>query len=171
MTEILVLRLIHVVGGVFWVGAALFSFIYLGPALAEAGAAAGPIMGSLRRRRLFVVMPSVALLTILSGLRLMWITSGGFDGAYFGSGRGATFAAAGLAAILAFLLGAILMMPAQKRMAELGPTIAAMSDAAARGAAQAEMAGLQRRAGLVGTVIAVLLLVAAAGMAVARYVG
>jgi len=171
MGEILVLRLVHVLGGVFWVGAALLNFIYIAPALAAAGpAAAGPVMATLRQRKLFVVLPTVALLTILSGLRLIMITSNGFDARYFQSPVGATFAGAGGLAILAFVLGLALAMPAQKRMAVLGPQIAAATDDASRSAAQAEMGRLQQRLRVIGPVVTGLLLLAAAGMAVARYV-
>ena len=167
--ELLVLRLVHVVGGMFWVGAGLFSGIFLLPALAEAGPAAGAVMGSMRRRRLFVVLPTIALLTILSGLRLMWITSGGFARGYFATASGATFAAAGGAAIVAFLLGLLVSMPAGRRMGELGTAIGKASpDEAAR--LREELARVQRRGRLAGSAVMVLLLAAAAGMAVGRYV-
>ena len=171
MTEFLILRLVHVLGGVFWVGAALFNFIWLGPAMAQAGSAAAPIMGYFRRRRLFVVLPTIALLTILSGLRLMQLTSGGFDPDWFRTGRGATFGAAGAAAILAWLIGMLVAMPAQKRMGALAATLAASPDDAARAAASAQMTRIQRRMAVVGPVVTALLILAAAGMAVARYVG
>ena len=81
--ELIVLRLIHVLGGIFWVGSALFTAIYLVPSLAQAGPAAGQVMGALQRRRLFIVLPTVAVLTVLSGIRLMQLTSDGFSAAYF----------------------------------------------------------------------------------------
>jgi uncharacterized membrane protein len=171
MTELIVLRLVHVLGGMFWVGAGLFNFMYLGPSLMAAGpAAAGPVMQTLRRRRLFVVLPTVAVLTLLSGLRLMMITSNGFEASYFRRGVGATFAAGGAAAILAFLIGIMVAMPAQKRMAALGPQIPTAPDETTRGALQAEMARLQRRLGVVGPLVTGLLIAAAVAMAIARYV-
>ena len=170
MTEIIALRLIHVLGGVFWVGAALLNFLFIAPAFAGAGpAAAGPVMEGLRKRRLFAVMPAVAVITLLSGLRLMMIQSGGFDAAYFETSIGATFAAGGAAAIVAFLIGVVFAMPAQKRMAALGPQIAAAPDEATRSARQAEMARLQGRLRLMGPIVVVLLVFAAGAMAIARY--
>ncbi len=172
MAEIIVLRLIHVVGGIFWVGGALLNFLYITPALTAAGpAAAGAVIGALRQRRLFVVLPTVAVLTILSGLRLMMITSNGFDAGYFESRVGATFAAAGALAILAFLIGITVAMPAQRRMAALGAQIAAATDDATRGARQGEMARIQGRLRMMGPIVTGMLLLAAAGMGVARYVG
>lgn len=170
MGEIIVLRLIHVMGGIFWVGSAVFNFIYLFPALAAAGPAAGPILGSMQQRRLFTVLPAVAILTILSGLRLMWIASGGFAAAYFRTGGGATFAAAAVLAIIAFTLGILVNRPAGVRMAQIRQTLAGTQDPAARAALSAELEALQRRNGAVGRAITWLLILAAAGMATARYI-
>lgn len=168
--EIIVLRLVHILGGVFWVGSGLFSAFYLSPALAKAGPAAGAIMGEMTRRRLFVVMPIVALLTILSGLRLMWIMSAGFSAAYFRSGFGATYAAAAAAAILAFLLGILVMRPTGTRIGAIGAALAGAADAAEKSRLGTEMGALQRRSAWANRVNAALLLLAAAGMAIARYV-
>lgn len=170
MPEIIVLRLIHVLGGVFWVGGALLNFLFVVPAITAAGpAAAGPIMAGFKQRRVHIVMPTVALLTLLSGLRLMMIQSGGFDAAYFSTGLGMAFATGGVLATLAFLIGVSVAMPAQKRMGALGPTLAT-GDESARAAAQAEMARLQGRLRTVGPIVTVLLVLSAVAMAVARYV-
>jgi uncharacterized membrane protein len=170
MAEIIVLRLVHVLGGLFWIGGGLFNGIYLMPALAEAGPAAGKIMGSLQRRHLFTVLPVVAALTILAGLRLMWITSGGFAPEYFATGRGATFALSGAAAIVAFLVGIFVSRPGAVRMGVIRQTLAQMEDGETRDGLVAELGLLERRLGRVGRVLNVLLILAAAGMAVARYV-
>lgn len=170
MTEFIVLRLVHVLGGVFWVGAALFNFVFLMPAMQAAGPAAGPFMASLKQRRFFLIMPTVAVLTILSGARLMQLTSGNFSAAYFESGRGVTFGLAAIAAILAFTLGITVALPSQKRMAVLGAEVAAAGDDAARAAPRAEMAKLQARMGVLGKIVTALLVLSAAGMAIARYI-
>ena len=170
MAEIFVLRVVHVLGGMFWVGSALFSMFYLFPAMGEAGAAAGAIMGSMRRRHLFVVMPAVALLTILSGLRLMWMMSGGFPAAYFATGRGATYAWSGAAAIVAFMAGVFVQRPTGVRMGEIQQALARTTDEHTRAEMAAQLERLQRRNEMVARVLVVLLIVAAAGMAVGRYV-
>jgi uncharacterized membrane protein len=169
--ELLVLRLVHVLGGIFWVGSGLFTALFLVPALAGVGPAAGQVMGGLQRRRLFTVLPVVALLTIASGLRLMWIGSGGFDAAYFASAPGGTFAASGLAAIAAFLLSLLVSRPAAVRAAGLGAAIAAAPDEARRAALAAQLERTRRRGGLASNAGALLLVLAAGGMAVARYLG
>lgn len=169
MGEIHVLRIVHVVGGMFWVGSHLFNTVYLFPALMASGPAGGAIIGSMQRRHMFVVLPTIALLTILSGIRLMWITSGDFASAYFDSSRGLTFAISGGAAIIAFLIGMFVARPIGARIARLQNSMASAPEAdRPRMAAEAER--LQRRNGVIAPVVLVLLLIAAVGMAIGRYV-
>src|SRR5262245_3589663 len=109
--EILVLRFVHILGGIFWLGSGLLVSFFLVPSLANAGPVAGQVMGALQQRRLFTILPIVALLTILSGLRLIWIASAGFSASYFGTRTGMTFAIGGAAAILAFVLSLVVSRP------------------------------------------------------------
>lgn len=170
MTEIIGLRIVHVLGGLFWVGSALFNSFYLFPAMAEAGPAAGAIMGSMRRRHLFIVLPLVALITVLAGIRLMWITSAGFSAEYFATGRGATFGWSGIAAILAFLIGVFIGRPTGLRLGATQQALAGATDQEDRVRLSAELQRLQRRSRVVAQVANILLILAAAGMAAARYV-
>src|SRR5215212_6125823 len=103
--EVIVLRLVHILSGIMWVGTAAFTTFFLFPAMTSAGPAAGPVMTGLRDRKLLVAIPAFAGLTMLSGLRLLWIVSGGSFAAYAASpvGRGFTFGA--VSAILGFVIG------------------------------------------------------------------
>ena len=166
--EIIALRLIHVLGGIFWVGSVLFTTFFLLPVLAQAGQAAGPVMAGLRQRRLLTVLPLVALLTIGSGLRLLWLTSAGLTAAYFTTPGGQAYALSGLAAIVALLVGFFVTRPATARLAALTPR-PADGPADSQGAV-VEIASLRRRVGLSSAVVTFLVTAAAAGMAVARYV-
>ncbi|MEX1184566.1 MAG: hypothetical protein WEF86_15255 [Gemmatimonadota bacterium] len=170
MGEFMVLRLIHVIGGMLWVGSGVFTAVYMVPALTEAGPAAGLVMSSLKRRHMFVVLPSIALLTVLSGLRLMWITSAGFSSAYFATGTGITFGIGGAAAIVAFLLGVFVGRPAGARIAQLGETLRAGGDPEQQTTLRAELQRVQRRSARTLRAAMFLLIIAAASMAVARYV-
>jgi uncharacterized membrane protein len=168
--ELIVLRLVHILGGIFWLGSGLFSTLFLVPALGQVGTAAGPLMGALQQRRLFTVMPVVAVLTILSGLRLFQIVSGGFAPAYMSSRTGQTFLWSGIAAILSFLVGILVARPAGVRAGQLAAALANLPEDQRPGRL-AEVDRLRRRGGIAGTVAMVLLVGAAAGMAVARYLG
>ena len=169
--EIIVLRLVHILGGIFWVGSGLFTGFFLMPALASSGPTLGQVMAGLQQRRYFSVVPIVAVLTILSGLRLMWIDSAGFASAYFASASGRTFAASGAIAILAFALALLVVRPAGLRTLRLGASLGGMPEGAERAALAAQIAALQRRAAAASTAVVALLVLAAAGMAVARYLG
>ena len=167
--EIIVLRLVHVVGGILWVGAAVFNMLFLAPALRASGPAAGPVMAALRQRGLFVFLPVVALLTILSGTRLMMIVSAGFDASWFQSTRGSVYAWSGLISIVAFVLGISVTRPLANKIGALAGQLAQAKDDAARAALGARLASAQKWMALTGFALTAMLLASAAGMAVARY--
>ena len=167
-TELLILRLVHVVGGIFWVGGTLLTTFFLIPAVATMGPAGGEVFAAVQRRKLSAYMLAAAVLTILSGLRLLWITSGGFSRAYFATAPGIGFSTAATSALLAFLLGMLVARPAAMRAARLGGSMAS-APAERRPQIVAEVAALRRRSAVFGTAVAVLLLLAASGMSVARY--
>ena len=145
---ILVLRLVHVGGGALWVGMMVFMVCFLTPAIAEAGPQeGGKLMAALQRRRIMVIMPVIALLTIGSGIWLMLRVYGGRAGMALNLGAAAT--------ILAFLIGIIFMRPAMMRATVTTDP--------------AEAQRLRARGAKLGRVVAWLLLFALGAMAVARY--
>jgi uncharacterized membrane protein len=167
--ELLVLRLVHILGGMIWVGTGVFNSFFLLPTLAQAGPAAGQVIAGLQRRRLFTILPIIALLTILSGVRLMQITSAGFSPAYFAAASGRTYAWSGVAAIVGFLVGVVIARPAAMRAASIGASLATTTDAASREALTTRLEGLRRTSSVASFVSVVLVVLAGAGMAVARY--
>jgi uncharacterized membrane protein len=158
--ELLILRIVHVLSGTFWVGSMLFTMIFLFPSLQEAGPAAGSVMAGFQKRKLMVVMPSAAFLTILSGFRLIWIISNGFSAAFMATTRGQVYSIAG---------GLFVNRPANQRMAALAQKLATAAPTE-REALGAELARVRKRTGQVGVLVAVLVVVATIGMAVGRYV-
>jgi uncharacterized membrane protein len=167
--ELLVLRLVHILGGIFWVGSLMFTSFFLMPALGSSPAVAGEVMAGLQKRRLFTLLPIVALLTILSGIRLLWIVSVGFSEAYLSTSTGRTFSASAAAAIIAFLLSLLVSRPSFLRVGRLSATLATTTDQGARQRISAEMLRLRRRVSVANAIVAALLLLTAAGMAIARY--
>ena len=166
--EIIVLRLVHILGGIFWVGSGLFTTFFLMPAIASSGPAAGPVMSALQQRRLFTVLPSVALATVLSGLRLIWIASDNFGPGYFQSRTGATYSIAAIASIIAFGLSLLVARPMAVRSTQIAARMAAAPEAE-RPALAAELARLRGRGATATTIGVTMLVLSAAGMAVARY--
>jgi uncharacterized membrane protein len=157
--ELLVLRLVHILGGIWWVGAGLFTTFYVAPALKAAGpAAAGAVMGNMQKRHLFTVMPIVAILTMLSGLRLMMIVSAG-NADWFRHMPGHIYSVSGALAVIAFLASLLVARPAMLKAQKLAQS----------GGDSATIQKLQQRGATVTMIAVVFLIIAAAGMAVARY--
>jgi uncharacterized membrane protein len=154
------MRVLHIVLGVFWAGTLIFTAIFLVPAIRDAGPEGAKVMAGLMRRRFLTVLPVVAALTILSGLWLYWFDSNGFQAPFMRSRMGMTLALGALAALIAFVLGVGIVRPAMLKAAALS------QDPTQLAAAQA----LRVRAAGFGRVVALLLGVAAAAMAIARYV-
>ena len=105
----LVLRFAHVFFGALWVGMMAFQTFFLMPALAEVGPDAGKVMAALMRRRIPVILPIVALITLVSGFWLFQRLSGGAAAGLMRTPMGLAFGSGGLAALLAFLLGIVVM--------------------------------------------------------------
>jgi hypothetical protein len=166
----ILLRLVHILLGIFWVGATIFTTFFLFPSLIGDPATMGKVGQGLMRRRFMMIMPLVALFTILSGLAMLRVTSGGQMDAYMQTPAGRTFGMAGGIAILAFILGISLARPAGMKAAQLGAQMASVTDPAERTRLQSEMAALQKKSGMITVLVTVLLIIAAAGMAIARYV-
>ena len=167
--ELLVLRVVHVLGAIIWVGTSLFMAFLLMPALGTLGPAGGPVVGALHKRKLFTIIPIVAVLTMLAGARLMMLTSAGFAAAYFSSRLGKTYTIGALSALIAFIVFMSISHPAIGRIMKLGPQIAQAPDSE-RGPLMAEMAALRARGGMASKASALLLTATAIAMALGRYV-
>jgi uncharacterized membrane protein len=169
--EFVTLRLLHILFGVFWAGAMIFNAIFLVPALGEAGPDAAKVMAGIQRRRLMDVMPVVALVTLISGFWLFYRVSGGFDPEWSRSRTGMAYGIGGVLALLAFAIGVGIMRPAMQRVGGIMAQASQTTDAAQRESLLAPLPELRRRSMLAGRWVALLLGLATALMAVARYLG
>jgi len=163
------LRSVHIVLGVFWVGAVLFINTLLAPSLKAAGPAGGRVMQELRQRRYQDVLTVVASLAILSGLGLLWLDSGGLQRVWLGAPIGIAFCVGGVAGILAFLVGIIVIRPRVIRIDELERELTEAQTEALRNAHLQRMGVLRQELMAWGRGAAVLLVVAVGAMATARY--
>ena len=62
---LIVLRIFHIVTGVFWAGTIFFLLSFLMPTFRAVGPDGAKVFGELRRRGMFNKVPIVALVTIL----------------------------------------------------------------------------------------------------------
>ena len=167
---IYVLRLVHILGGVFWVGSAAFAALILAPALRAVGPSAGPVMHQLVKvRKMPTVMRISGIATMVTGIWLLMIDSAGQPGVWMRSGTGMTFGTGGVLAIVAFALGMAINMPASKRLAVIGAAAAARGGPPTTEEA-GELQRLQRRMSVASQIVTVLLALATGPMAIARYV-
>jgi uncharacterized membrane protein len=167
--ELLALRLIHILSGIFWIGGGLYTFFFLGPALASTPAVMGQVMAALQKRRIFTAQQIAAALVVLSGLRLLMIDSAGFSGSYFATGPGRTFAVAGAFAILAGIFNFGVARPTMERAVAVGAALAASADPSEKARLTQQLDRLRKRAATAGMLAVTSGILAASGMAVARY--
>ncbi|HKE92089.1 MAG TPA: hypothetical protein VKB45_17275 [Gemmatimonadales bacterium] len=158
MLLLLLLRLVHILSGIFWVGTMMFNTAFLFPALKDVGPDAAKLGVALTKRRFPVIMPIVALLTILSGIWLFARVSGGFQSTFMQSHMAKALSFGAACAIIAFILGVVIVRPAMVQAMTLAQS-------------NPQRAGVLRvRADNVGRVVTALVVLAAAAMALARYI-
>ena len=105
---IILLRLIHILAGVFWAGTAIFTAVFLVPSIRALGPAGGPVMQQIAGvRKLPLYFMGAGVLTVLSGLSMYWRASGGFTNAWMHSGSGATFGIGAVFALAAIFDGGV----------------------------------------------------------------
>ena len=166
----IVLRLVHILAGLFWVGGMVTLTAFLVPAVRASGPAAGKVMIELMlKRKLRVWLTSAMGLTILSGILMMWRLDVVTHHAWIRTASGKTLMFGALAALIAGIAGGAVAGPANQRLATIGASVGA-GGGAATAEQQAEMARLQKRAGVGMRLTVIFVLVAAGAMAVARYV-
>ena len=165
----IIARLVHVLGGIFWVGAMIFAMRFLVPSIAEAGPEGGKVMTGIMRRGYTQAMAAAGALVILSGLYLYWRVSAGFNHAFLESGPGHAYAFGGIFAIVGYTIGLTVTRPAMTKAIALSQS-AMNSTGADRDAMQSEAQALRARGARWGKVVMWLLILAAVTMAVGRYV-
>ena len=165
----IVLRVIHIISGVFWAGAVMVTAWFVLPAAQAMGQPGGAFMQRLMfHQRLRVYLSGAMALTILSGLTMyMWLAMEP-GGSWARSRMAMTLGIGAVAAIIAGGIGGAVIGRVGKKMAALGATIQA-SGGPPTDTQKAELESYQRRMRSAFRIIAVLLLIAIITMAGARY--
>ena len=169
---VLLLRVLHIGSGVFWVGSAFAFFLFVSPSAKALGPDAyGAFMDQVTRVRRFpFVVLGAGFVTVLAGAALYYRASGGFSGAWIASPTGVGFSVGAIAGILSRALGPLAIVPSIGKMEAIGSQLKAEQrpPTAAEGAA---LEALDSRLAQVGQIDLVLLTVAVVMMATARYLG
>ena len=162
-------RIVHIGSAMSWFGGALIGSFFLEPTARALGKAGQPFMEHLmRNRRMGIFFPIVAALTILSGAALYWRASDGLNGAWISSASGLAFTIGGLASIVAFVGGMVLIGPSTAEQTAVQTELAASGGAPSE-AQRARLARAEGRMRLATRLNLGLILLAAVTMAVGRY--
>lgn len=167
--DILVLRLIHILSGVFWLGSVFTMFLFLQPT-AQATAPDGQrfMLHLLRNRRFGDVVLVSALLTVGAGAILFWRDSNGLQATWMARPPGLGFTIGAAAALIALLLFVFVGSRSSRRLIEIGSRLEAERRPPSDDE-QRTLAESQRTLKRVGFTVLFLLTIAAAAMATARY--
>ncbi len=159
------LRIIHIVAGVFWVGGTLMMTFFIAPAIGSTGESGQRFVGHLMNNLKFSNRMAIAAgSTILAGFILYWIDSQGFTSAWMSSGAGRGFGIGAGFALIGFVFG-LLVGRTTKAMAQLGAQIQGKPSPDQMNGLQA----LARRQATFSGIAAAMLVIATIFMAIARY--
>ena len=167
--DIILFRLVHIVSGAFWFGAALTMFLFLQPT-AQATAPEGQkfMLHLLRNRRLSEVVLAAALLNVGAGSILFWRNSGGLQLTRMLEPSMLGFTVGAAAAWVALLIFVFVGYPTGRRMVAVGDRLERETRPPTE-EEQRTLATSQRTLKAVGITVLILLSVAIASMATARY--
>lgn len=104
-----ILRLIHILGGMFWFGSTLMMYYFVSPTVAATGDAGQQFGGYLGAKSgLSKAILIAAVSSALAGAWLYWIDSNGFQStAWMTSSSGAVFGLGGIFGAISLVLGII----------------------------------------------------------------
>ena len=164
----IILRLIHILAGAFWVGAALMLTFFISPAVNATQDSGRNFMRHFMGKTKFnLVMWSSALLTVIAGSILYWLNSNGFQSSWMSTGPGIGFSISALFAFLGLFTG-VFQNRNSNAMAALGGKIQAQGAPPSPEQAS-HLQKLGKALALGGTLNALFLILATVGMAIARF--
>ena len=166
---LLILRIVHIFGGLFWVGGAIVHVAFIEPT-AKATAPQGHkfVEYLVGRGRFSLFMTISSALTVLSGALLFWYASGGLKPGWITSGPGLVYTVGSLVGIVVYIFGMTLVKPRADQMGVLGREIGAAGGPPTP-AQMAQLQKLDHELTLVGRVDFALLAISTLAMATARY--
>ena len=118
--DVLILRLIHIAAGAFWVGAVFTNVLFIQRTAVALGPDAAKFQLHLIADKRFPTWILVsAAMTVLAGLALLWLATDGFDPELLFSPARVGFTIGGVVAILTFGVGSLYVFPRTERIAGL----------------------------------------------------
>jgi uncharacterized membrane protein len=165
---IMVLRVIHIFSGIFWVGFSIFNIGFLQPAISASGAGGQQVMGYLTQKtRLLATVYTAATLTLLSGLT-MYALLVGLRIPIILSGYGIVLTTGATAGLIAWIIAIFVIRGIINQIQGLGREIRAQGTPPSPEQA-GRMGALSARMNSVGQVGVGFMVLAVLGMAIAQY--
>lgn len=164
-----ILRFLHIVPGIFWVGATMLFTFFIEPVVSAMGPDGGKFMQRLTGGTKYIaVMGAASTLTLLSGFALYGYFIANAPG-WAGSAQGIVFGLGGVLALGAYVIGLVTMRPTSQRISRLGQEIV-LAGGPPSPVQAADMAALQGKMRKGGRIVVAHQIAAAVCMAVARYI-
>jgi uncharacterized membrane protein len=166
------LRLIHILAGIFWVGAIILLAGFVVPAIRAVGPSGGQVMLQLMQQRRLQFWINISMtLAILAGLALFAFDSRAGGGGFGRSRMGITLSIGALLAIAAAGVDGAVGRPTGKKLGALAQRLqeAQRSGGPPPADLVAEAAPLQAKMSRALVIMSWLLVLSASTMAIARY--
>jgi uncharacterized membrane protein len=124
MVYLIVLRLVHVVSSVCWVGGGFTTFLFVGPTAKDMQPMGMEFLAHMAGKRRFNTFMMVnSTLTVLSGALLLWAVTGDSLAEYLQTGPGLGFALGSLAGVVVYFVGMFGVGMPTGKLSKLGAEI------------------------------------------------
>ena len=163
-------RVLHILFGAIWLGAAIVVSFFLLPAIEQAGPDGGKVVAGMIRRKFDKFIPSIGGITVLTGFFLYWHYTAGFDPAMSASMGGRVFGAGGILGTIALIIAGSVVARNMRKVVALMKQASETADAHSRAPILEQAGQLRRQAGKAGRIVALLLIVTMVLMALGHYV-
>lgn len=160
-----ILRIVHIAGGVFWVGGTLMMAFFIAPTVGATAEAGQKFVGHLMNNLKFSQrMSAAAGLTGLAGVLLYWHDTAGLTSAWTYSLTGIGFGVGALFGLVGFVFG-IMVGQTTKAMAQLGAQIQGKPT----DEQMAQMGKLRKNQATYSNTASAMLIISVLLMAISRY--
>lgn len=165
----LIFRLLHILAGIAWMGGVVTLSLFVMPAMRSSGSAGRQVMQYLiTHTKIAAFFPMLALVTILSGVGLFWRNVSVSAGGWAATPAGMTYSVGGGAAVVAFLVGGLMIGRSFGELQRIGVVSGAPGQPSSDH--EERVAFLLARVRSGSRIALTLLIVAAVAMSVGRYV-
>jgi uncharacterized membrane protein len=171
MSLFLVTRVLHVLLATIWFGAVAVNVFFLVPAVEDAKAAGGQVMGGMIRRGYITFLTAISGIVTLTGFYLYYHLTQGFDPIASASMPARVFGVGAVAGLIASVVGPMFVARRVKRVAAIMAKAGSMPEGAEKSALVLEADALRVKSKLWAKITLALMTIALVTMSIGHYVG